>query len=308
MNFDVHQFMDLETCTICGLKQGNREMQGIAFEKLVFVGSISVIVFGIAFYAILYTFLTEGRYFGKVFIYWFYNMFGTWMFTRHTDAECWLELIEKLNLRGKENILDVGTAIGNLPLTVASKNNHSGYLAGIDWSPRMVFEARKRAKRLSLEERTIFKVADVRKQIPFDDKTFEVVICLGVLDFLREPETVLAELRRVLANGGILVVSLYRSRALSDVWASIEQFQPTLELDWYKKHFSTLGLGNLKLESFRNHQDVLIAQSSALVSELCTKAIRNSTDLTKAHSVSRPIDHVLSSDRLSVDSNTKFSN
>ena len=58
--------------------------------------------------------------------------------------------------------------------------------------------------------RARFKVVDVRTGLPFDAEAFDVVFCLGLLETLPEAERVLAELRRVLRENGVLALSVYR--------------------------------------------------------------------------------------------------
>ncbi|MCF8881061.1 class I SAM-dependent methyltransferase, partial [Hyphobacterium sp. SN044] len=43
------------------------------------------------------------------------------------------------------------------------------------------------------------------EQLPFADESFDLVVCLWVLEHLRSPENVLREVRRVLRPGGHFV-------------------------------------------------------------------------------------------------------
>ncbi|HEY4346607.1 MAG TPA: class I SAM-dependent methyltransferase [Gaiellaceae bacterium] len=43
-------------------------------------------------------------------------------------------------------------------------------------------------------------------ELPFDDGTFDALVCISVMEHLRELEPALAELRRVLRRGGLLVL------------------------------------------------------------------------------------------------------
>jgi 2-polyprenyl-3-methyl-5-hydroxy-6-metoxy-1,4-benzoquinol methylase len=46
----------------------------------------------------------------------------------------------------------------------------------------------------------------IAEQLPFADETFGGVICINVLEHLEEPKIVLAELNRILKNGGRLIL------------------------------------------------------------------------------------------------------
>jgi SAM-dependent methyltransferase len=50
--------------------------------------------------------------------------------------------------------------------------------------------------------------ADLEQRLPFDDDSFDVVVVGEVLEHLRLPEQLLAEARRLLRSGGVLVGSV----------------------------------------------------------------------------------------------------
>lgn len=49
--------------------------------------------------------------------------------------------------------------------------------------------------------------ADMEKQLPFNDKEFDVVICLEGIEHTMRPEALFSELARVLKKGGLLIIS-----------------------------------------------------------------------------------------------------
>lgn len=71
-------------------------------------------------------------------------------------------------------------------------------LIGVDISPNMIGVAKK------LYPNNKFKVGDT-ENIPFKDKTFDVVICSSVLHHLPKTNDSFKEIGRVLKSGGILV-------------------------------------------------------------------------------------------------------
>ena len=197
----------------------------------------------------LFVVLTDGRYFGKPLVRWIYNRFGAPIFSARSEAERWRRLAETLPLRGDEAILDVGTAVGDLPLTIAALPNFWGRVAGVDWSPRMAGAAQNRARR----QRTAahFAVVDARHALPFAGGLFDVVFCLGLLETLPQAEQLLAELARVLKAEGTLVVSLYRG------WSA---WSAALSADWYRQHLPAPGEWELQIAPCRQNQDVVIAR------------------------------------------------
>ncbi|MBN1483695.1 MAG: class I SAM-dependent methyltransferase [Chloroflexia bacterium] len=208
-------------------------------------------VAALAVLVLLFIVVTDGRYFGKALTYWIYNRLGPALFGAQSETERWDELAEALGLRGDETILDVGTAVGDLPLSIAGRPGFHGQVYGLDWSPRMIARARSAAARRGLEQRAHFQVADARQKLPFATGRFDVVICLGLLEALPQPETILRELHRLLRDRGQLVLSLYRGGA---AW------RVALSLDWYRRHLQPLGLSELRVLSLRRHHDVVIAR------------------------------------------------
>ena len=51
-----------------------------------------------------------------------------------------------------------------------------------------------------------FTTADIR-ELPFPDEAFDVVVCFEVIEHIRDQDSVIAELARVLAPGGVLAIS-----------------------------------------------------------------------------------------------------
>lgn len=207
---------------------------------------------GAGLLTLLFVLLTDGRYFGKRLMYWVYDRFGPAIFSAHSEAERWRSLARSVGLQGGERILDVGTAAGDLPLSIASMPDFRGQVVGIDWSPRMIDVARKKAQQQGLEDRARFEAVDVREGLPFAAGEFDVLICFGLLETLPEPAGVLKELKRVLKEDGVMVLSLYRGRAARSV---------ALSLKWYKEHLNTLGLDELKTVPCRGHHEAVIARS-----------------------------------------------
>jgi ubiquinone/menaquinone biosynthesis C-methylase UbiE len=217
------------------------------------MGWVIAVVLGIAGLLLLFVVLTDGRYLGKGLMRWIYDRAGPALFGAQSEAERWRRLAEKLKLRGDERILDVGTAVGDLPLTLASMPGFRGQAVGADWSHRMALTAAAEAEHRGLERRVTFQVVDIREGLPFQDRGFDVVFCLGLLETLPQPERALRELRRVLAPNGTMVLSLYRQGWSSRIAA--------LSLEWHEQHLSALGLEEVEVGPCRGNQDVVIARS-----------------------------------------------
>lgn len=100
-------------------------------------------------------------------------------------------------------VLDVATGTGRLPLALL-RERFRGHIVGLDLSPGMLHQAR--AKLATWDEQVTLVRQDASR-LPFDDDTFDAVTSLESLEFMPRPLDVLAEMVRVLAPGGLLLVT-----------------------------------------------------------------------------------------------------
>jgi ubiquinone/menaquinone biosynthesis C-methylase UbiE len=106
---------------------------------------------------------------------------------------------EWLTSRARGQVLEVAVGTGrNLPGYPAEVT-----LAGIELSPAMLAIARQRAADLGRE-------VDLRdgdaERLPFDDASFDTVVCALSLCTIPSPEAAVGEMRRVLRPGGRLLL------------------------------------------------------------------------------------------------------
>jgi ubiquinone/menaquinone biosynthesis C-methylase UbiE len=115
-------------------------------------------------------------------------------------------VVEAAKIKLGEKVLDVGCGTGNLTLAAKKYVGASGSVYGIDASPEMVVEARKKAKHSGLE--AVFDLGLIEK-LPYPDATFDVVISRLVIHHLPDDlkRRGLAEIFRVLKPGGRLFLA-----------------------------------------------------------------------------------------------------
>jgi SAM-dependent methyltransferase len=102
-----------------------------------------------------------------------------------------------LPLRGDERALDAGTGAGVLALALAPLVR---VVVGIDVVPELLEAARRRAP-----ANATFVEGDATA-LPFEDGYFDLAGTRRMLHHMRRPELALAELTRVTAPGGLIVV------------------------------------------------------------------------------------------------------
>lgn len=106
-------------------------------------------------------------------------------------------LVNEIQKSQSGKILDIGCGNGNL-FTFLPDGKYE--LFGIDFSENMISEAKKNCK-----TKASFIVADAEK-LPFDDNTFDIVVCNASFHHYIHPNIVLEEMNRVLKIGGKVLI------------------------------------------------------------------------------------------------------
>lgn len=118
-------------------------------------------------------------------------------------------------IEGKD-VLEIATGPGLLAKHVAYAANR---MIATDYSDGMIAEARKGEYPYNLT----FEVADAT-DLPFDDRSFDVVLIANALHVMPEPEKALKEIDRVLKDKGILIAPNFvnhKKGFASSVWSGI---------------------------------------------------------------------------------------
>lgn len=103
---------------------------------------------------------------------------------------------------GAHEVLEVGCGTGHFTRWLASR----GFLAaGVDISPAMLFEARRRGCWSCLEADAV--------DLPFASNSFDLVLMINVLEFIPEPIRALREALRV-GRQGVIIGALNRQSRL----------------------------------------------------------------------------------------------
>ena len=123
--------------------------------------------------------------------------------------------IEALSLDGSSRLLDVACGSGGPSLRIAQKVGCS--VVGVDLHVDGVAMATSTAAERGLTEKAEFRQADASQPLPFDDESFDGVLCIDAINHLEDRERVLAEFARVLKPGGRL---LYTDPIVVTGWLS----------------------------------------------------------------------------------------
>ena len=107
-------------------------------------------------------------------------------------------LVERVDVRAGERVLDVACGTGNATIPAAEAGAN---VVGLDLTPELLEDGRRRATEAGVE---IEWVEGDAEALPFEDATFDVVLSTFGVMFAPRHEVAAAELARVLRPGGRL--------------------------------------------------------------------------------------------------------
>ena len=101
------------------------------------------------------------------------------------------------------SVLDIACGSGRTTLRIAQARGCTVF--GVDMHEQGIAGATEAAMRLGLSERAFFRVADAARDLPYQDASFDALICNDAVNHLPDRAAVFREWLRVLKPGGRLV-------------------------------------------------------------------------------------------------------
>ena len=108
-----------------------------------------------------------------------------------------------MEVHSASRVLDLGCGTGVAARAIASRPEFSGRVTGVDVSSYLVAQAGRLAASEDLAERVEFCVGDSQR-LDFPDSAFDAAIAHTLVSHVRDPLSVLRELRRVVRPGGMV--------------------------------------------------------------------------------------------------------
>ena len=126
-------------------------------------------------------------------------------FTKHLGGQTATDrLVELCQIDRGDYVLDVGCGVGITPCNISKAQGCR--VVGVDLRESLIDRARDRARRLGLEDRVEFRVADAH-DLPFEDNRFDAVMVESVLAFVGDKPGALRECLRVTRPDGFLGIT-----------------------------------------------------------------------------------------------------
>ena len=111
--------------------------------------------------------------------------------------------IDWLGLTPSSHLLDVACGSGNPTLRIAKKTGCR--VSGIDLHAEAIASATASAAESGMDERADFHQGNATEPLPFEDSTFDALICIDAINHLANRTKVLAEWHRVMKPGALLL-------------------------------------------------------------------------------------------------------
>lgn len=167
---------------------------------------------------------------------------------------CYPLLWEKVSKNAK-SIVDIGCGTGSMLQMIEQNTDDEVKLVGVDLSEGMISEASKKAN-----DRMTFMVGDV-ENLPFEDNSFDAVLCMHSFHHYPNPEKAMSELFRICTEGGAVYIVENYKKGIARYIANL------VIILWYRRR-----KGDMKVYSIGEVETFMkAANAKNVTSELLTE-------------------------------------
>jgi ubiquinone/menaquinone biosynthesis C-methylase UbiE len=111
-------------------------------------------------------------------------------------------LLNHAGVTAGQRVLDVACGTGVVARQAAEIVGQAGAVTGVDLNPAMLEVAKERASAIH------WRIGDA-VDLPFENSTFDVVLCQSALFFFGDPARAVKEMARVVRVGGVVALQTY---------------------------------------------------------------------------------------------------
>lgn len=149
-------------------------------------------------------------------------------------------LIREKMRKNPVKILDIGCGDGVYETLLSENTKKVAEFYGTDISHQQL----KKTAGLFKE----IKINDIdNERLPFNDSTFDVVICSEVMEHVFEPERIITEARRVLKRNGVLVLTVPNAGFIGTrIGLLLTGHSPMINYPANKPHIRFYGVGDIE--------------------------------------------------------------
>jgi SAM-dependent methyltransferase len=162
----------------------------------------------------------------------------------NAQAELWT--VEQLQVRPADCVLEIGFGPG-LGLREVPTKLSTGYVYGIDMSPRMVRMA-SRTNIEALQSGRLQLLAGSADHLPYKDAMFDKVFAVNVVYFWNEPKVELIEIKRTLKNGGQIALYVVEKSDLQKMRQARTDVFRLRDTEEIAKILGEVGFKNIRIE------------------------------------------------------------
>lgn len=116
-------------------------------------------------------------------------------------------LVNCLKLKGSDKVLDLGCGYGNSLVYILQQLTKQGHATGLDINEDYLAVAEKVLDKKIRKDKLTLELRDVSKKLPYEDNSFDKIICHNVLECIEDKIGFINESYRILKKGGIFVLS-----------------------------------------------------------------------------------------------------
>ncbi|WP_100407690.1 methyltransferase domain-containing protein [Bacillus solitudinis] len=117
----------------------------------------------------------------------------------------WKFYLEQLDIKPGDSVLDVGCNTGDTEHFLISLFPFVNKVVGLDYDENRIAVAKETWESKGKNEKIEFIQGD-GSALPFNDNTFDKIICAETLEWIKDPKTAIKEIKRVLKPNGIALI------------------------------------------------------------------------------------------------------